>query len=347
MELLSDMPDESDLRFMRAALSQAEFGLGRTSPNPAVGAVIVRGGRIIARGFHRAAGKPHAEIEAIRALKNPRLANGATLCVTLEPCSTHGRTPPCCDAIIASGITRVVYGATDPNPAHAGRARRILKAARVAVTSGVLRRECMALNEAWNHWITTGLPYVLAKCGMSLDGKITSHPASRWITSAASRADAMRLRAHADAVLVGAETIRADNPKLTVRGIKGARQPWRVIWSKSGNLPADARVFTDRHRDRTLIVTGPLDAVLRALGDQGITSLLVEGGGRTLGEFFDRRLVNKVQFHLAPTLLGGPVPAVGGLGAGSTADALELERVSYHRIGDDIRITGYPRPTPP
>ncbi len=326
---------------MRAALEQAQRGVGHTSPNPPVGAVIVRGNRIIARGHHRAAGLPHAEIEAIAALKNPALARGATLYVTLEPCSTHGRTPPCCQAIIDHGFARVVYGTDDPNPAHAGRARRILETAGIAVTTGVLRAECQNLIAPWAHWVTTGLPFIIAKCGMSLDGKISSHPAARWITSPASRADAMILRSEVDAILVGGETIRSDNPKLTVRGIPGARQPWRVVWSRSGRLPADSHVFTDRHANRTLVVRGPLKSVLRTLGKRGITSLLVEGGGRTLGEFFDRRLVQKIQFYVAPQLLGGGVPAVGGIGVADNNSALGLENATYSLIGNDIRISAH------
>ena len=159
-----------DEKFMRAALREAARGLGHTSPNPAVGAVVVRGGRVIARGFHQRAGLPHAEIEALRALKNPALARGATIYVTLEPCSTHGRTPPCVDAIIRAGFARVVIGATDPNPAHAGRGIGLLRAAGIAVTAGVLESECRELNAGFNKWIVTRLPLVIAKAGMSLDG---------------------------------------------------------------------------------------------------------------------------------------------------------------------------------
>lgn len=326
---------------MRAALEEARKGLGRTSPNPAVGAVIVKGRRILARGFHRAAGKPHAEIKAIRALPSSAHARGATLYVTLEPCSTSGRTPPCTDAILRREFKRVVYGATDPNPAHAGRADAILKVAGIAVTPGVLAVECAKLNAAWNHWIVTGRPYVIAKCGMSLDGRISSHPEARWLTSPASRQDAMALRASVDAILVGGGTVRADNPKLTIRGIAGARQPWRVVLSRSGRLPAAAHLFTDRHRDRTLVFQKEtLANVLAALGRMDVTSVLIEGGGRTLGEAFDAKLVNEVAIYMAPQLLGGPVPAVSGLGVGSNEEALRLRDVSYLRIGDDVRIHG-------
>ena len=332
---------------MRAALREAARGLGHTSPNPAVGAVIVRGGRVIARGFHQRAGQPHAEIEALRMLKNPELARGTTICVTLEPCSTHGRTPPCVEALIRAGFARVVIGALDPNPAHAGRGVGLLRAAGIAVTTGVLESVCRELNAAFNKWIVTKLPLVIAKAGMSLDGRLTRPPGEgQWLTSAASRADAMRLRSQVDAILIGARTLRADNPRLTVRGIPGARQPWRVIFARDAAVPKDAHVFTDEHRDRTLVFRGKsLRAVLRDLGRREITSVLLEGGGRVLGEAFDRRLVDRVQFYVAPLLAGGPVAAVGGRGVGATAEAPQLRNPRYDRIGSGLRLTavvGYP-----
>jgi diaminohydroxyphosphoribosylaminopyrimidine deaminase/5-amino-6-(5-phosphoribosylamino)uracil reductase len=333
--------EAGDHKFMRAALAEARKGVGHTSPNPAVGAVIVKNGRILARGHHHAAGQPHAEIEAIRAAKNPARLRGATIYVTLEPCSTHGRTPPCTEAILRHGFARVVFGATDPNPAHAGRAERLLREAGVAVASGVLADECAALNVAWNHWIVTRRPWVIAKCGMSLDGRIGSHPESRWITSETSRAHAMRVRAEVDAILVGGGTVRADDPQLTVRGIPSARQPWRVVWSQGGDLPATARLFTDEHRGRTLTFVGQsLADVLAELGRREITSVLIEGGGHTLGEAFDARLVNRVLFYMAPQILGGPVSAVGGEGVASAAAAPRLKNVDYRRLGPDVLIAG-------
>ncbi len=331
--------DPSDERFMRAALTEARRALGRTSPNPAVGAIIARNGRILARGHHSAAGCPHAEIEALSALRPRTRTSDATLYVTLEPCSTHGRTPPCTDAIIARGFARVVYGTTDPNPAHAGRARRLLTRAGIAVSTGVLRDECAHLNRAWNHWITSRRPYVIAKCGMSLDGRISSHPDSRWLTSKSSRADAMQLRAQVDAILVGAETVRADDPSLTVRGIPGATQPRRIVWSKSGDIPATAKVLTDRHRAKTRIDSLPLSDLLLSLGRDSVTSLLVEGGSATLGALFDQGLVDEIQFYTAPILIGGPAPAVGGRGVPDNTSALDLKNPRYELIGDDLKIT--------
>ena len=331
---------------MRAALAEAERGVGRTSPNPAVGAVIVRGGRIVARGFHRGAGLPHAEIEALCALSDPKRARGATLYVTLEPCSTHGRTPPCTDAIRAAGIARVVIGCRDPNPRHAGRAVRILRRAGIAVTIGVLEAECRAVIRPFAKWITTGLPWVVAKWAMTLDGRIT-RPAGepRTISSAASRKRVQELRGRVDAVLVGAGTVWADNPRLTVRGRRGMPQPWRVVVTRSGDLPADARLFTDAHRDRTLVFRGrPLRAVLRELGRRGVMTVLVEGGGSVLGTAFDARLVDEVWMFLAPRISGGGVPAVAGRGVGSNAESLCLDTVAFERISDDILLRGLVAP---
>jgi diaminohydroxyphosphoribosylaminopyrimidine deaminase / 5-amino-6-(5-phosphoribosylamino)uracil reductase len=338
-----------DEKFMRLALREAERGIGWTSPNPAVGAVIVKDDRVLSKAWHRRAGEPHAEIEALRALRKPELAHRATLYVTLEPCCTHGRTPPCTDAIISAGFRRVVFGATDPNPLHAGYAITILKRAGIEVTHGVLRDECMALNAGFNKWITKGLPLVIAKAGLSVDGRLTRPPAEgQWLTSESSRMDAMRLRAHVDAILIGAGTLRADNPKLTVRGVPGyeEKQPLRVVITRNGHLPKDACVFNDAHRMRTLVYRAkPLRHVLHDLGRRGCTSVLIEGGGELLGSAFDARLVDRVHFYVAPLLCGGPT-VIGGRGVGSTAESVSLANVSYSRIGPDLRITGDVAPAP-
>lgn len=328
---------------MAEALRAARRGLHRTHPNPAVGAVIVRGGKLLSRGWHRAAGKPHAEIEALRGLKSASDARGATLYVTLEPCSTHGRTPPCTDAILAAGFARVVWGATDPNPAHRGRAADILNSAGIETEVGVMGPECAELNAGWNHWIVTGTPLVIAKFGMSLDGRIAGPPGGpRWITSAASRRDAMKLRATVDAVLVGGNTVRTDNPFLTVRPHPVNRlQPLRVIWTKSGRLPGDSHVFTDEFSERTRVFHDkPLCEVVEELGRGGVKSVLIEGGAETLGAAFDAGLVHRVQIYLAGVLLGGPVPAIGGLGSDDWQKCPPLRNVRYFRIGNDIRMTG-------
>src|ERR1043166_2997072 len=212
-----------DERFMRAALTEARKGAGLTSPNPAVGAVLVSKNKIVARGHHRAAGLPHAEIECLTRFdrKPPK---DAALYVTLEPCCTIGRTGSCTDAIIESGVRKIMIGAIDPNPKHSGRGIELLRKVGLDVRVGVLSAECTDLNEDYNKWIQTGMPFVIAKCGMSLDGRLTPPPSeSQWLTSPSSRRHARQLRGSVDAVLVGAETIRADNPRLTVRGNPGAK----------------------------------------------------------------------------------------------------------------------------
>lgn len=331
---------------MQAALALARRGVGRTSPNPAVGAVIVlpkADPQIVGEGWHRKAGEPHAEVEALRSLADPSLARGATIYVTLEPCSTQGRTPPCTQAILDAGIRRVVIGTLDPNPAHAGRAVGLLREAGVEVRFGVLEDECRRLNLSFNKWIVTRMPWVIAKAGFSLDGRITRAPdAPRWITSEASRADTHRMRAEVDAILVGGETVRTDNPRLTVRGVPGeSRQPWRVVVSRSGNLPPESALFTDEHRDRTLVFTGQtLRETLEELGRREVTSVLIEGGMRVLGEAFDERLVDQVCFYVAPLLSGGPKLVTGGLGVGSSAEAPRIVNPRYERFDDDLRMMG-------
>ena len=327
---------------MRAALREARQGLGHTSPNPAVGAVLVSDGKIVARGHHRQAGKPHAEIECLARFKKG-VPPGSTLFVTLEPCSSQGRTGPCTEAISRSGIKSVVVGAIDLNPKHEGRGLELLRRAGIEVRSGVLVNECTALNEAFNKWIVTGRPFVIAKCGMSLDGRLTRRSGEpHWITDAAARRDAHQLRATVDAILIGAETLRQDNPRLTVRGVPGAKQPWRIVLTRSGKLPRDARLFRDRRADRTLVYKKKsLEAILDDLGKKNVTSVLIEGGGDVLGQALDRRLIDKVQIYLGPILTGGPVVAFGGNGANATANAARLQRVSFAQIGQCVRVTGY------
>ena len=331
-------------KFMRVALVEAEKGSGTTSPNPAVGAVVVLRNRIIARGHHRRAGGDHAEIDCLRKLADP-IPTEAVLYVTLEPCSTRGRTAPCANYIIQRGVRRVVIGAVDPNPKHRGRAIGLLRTAGIDVSTSVLEDECARLNEAFNKWIVTGEPFVIAKCGMSLDGYLTRRAGeTRWLTSESSRSHAHQLRALVDAIIVGAETIRRDNPRLTLR--KGPRrtQPWRVILTKSGRLPQKAKVFRDSKRERTLVYRSKsLRAVLRDLGRREITSVLIEGGGDVLSQALDQRLIDKVQIYLAPIFTGGAVLAFGGNGAASTQRSLRLDSPRYQRIGPDICITGYPK----
>ena len=333
-------PEAADERFMRAAIREAQRGAGRTSPNPAVGAVLVANGRIPARGYHRGPGYPHAEIDCLKSYRK-RLQPTDTLYVTLEPCSTTGRTKPCTEAILEAGVRTLVVGAIDPNPQHRGRGIELLRAAGLRVRVGVLEQECSALNEAFNKWIQTRLPLVIAKCGMTLDGRLTRRPfEDRWITSPAARRHANRLRAQVDAILIGAETLRLDNPRLTVREVRGARQPWRVVLSRSGQLPEAARVFKDRFSDRTLVFRdAPLDAVLHSLGKNEITSVLIEGGGDILGQALSQQLIDRVQIYLGAVFSGGPVVAFPGVGAVSTTAGVRLRNLRYEQIGDDVFIS--------
>ena len=335
----SRLISKTDVGFMRLAIKEAERASGRTSPNPAVGAVIVKAGKVISRGYHHAAGLPHAEIEAIRKL-TPSQLRGAIIYITLEPCSSHGKTPPCTEAIIASGISRVVYGSTDPDKRHRGRAARILGKAGIQVAEGVLSEECAALNPHWNHRHATGMPWVIAKAGMSLDGRIDSPPHRRWITSPASRKEAMRLRSTVEAILVGGGTVRTDDPSLTIRGIKlpkGHPQPWRVIWSKSGKIPKTCKLLTDSHRERTIILKGmTLRKALKELAQRGISNVLIEGGGKTHGEAFGGNLVDEVRFFIAPVIQGGSVPVVSGA---KPLPGRKLHDVTWKRIGSDLMFT--------
>jgi diaminohydroxyphosphoribosylaminopyrimidine deaminase/5-amino-6-(5-phosphoribosylamino)uracil reductase len=337
------MTTDRDEEFMRSALIEAKKALGRTSPNPAVGAVLVIDNRIVSKGHHREAGRAHAEIECLRGFAAPIRAR-ATLYVTLEPCSTAGRTAPCTDAIIKAGLKNVVIGATDLNPRHSGRGIVELQNAGVRVRNGILAEECTRLNEAFNKWIVTERPFVIAKCGMSLDGRLTRPPGeSRWITGREARRNAHQLRAGVDAVLVGAETVRADNPRLTVRDMGRTRQPWRVVLTRSGHLPPHAHLLSDKFAARTLVYKGKsLPSVLKHLGKRGITSILIEGGGEVLGDALDKRLIDKVQIYLGPILTGGPVIAFPGEGAEQTPAAMRLREIEYKQIGQAVSISGYP-----
>ena len=328
---------------MRAALQEARKALGRTSPNPTVGAVLVLDNKIVAKGHHREAGRQHAEIECLRSFANS-MPRRAMLYVTLEPCSTVGRTGRCTDAIIKAGVKHVVVGALDVNPRHRGKGFVQLRAAGIEVREGILREECEELNEAFNKWIVTERPFVIAKCGMSLDGRLTRRPGeSRWITDSAARRHVHGLRAGVDAILVGAETIRADNPRLTVRGMRRKRQPWRVVLTRSGSVPRQARLFGKRFAARTLIYKKKsLTDVLKDLGKRNVTSVLIEGGGKVLGSALDGRVIDKVQIYLGSVITGGPTVAFSGRGAKNTACATRLHRVSYHRIGQSVCVTAYP-----
>jgi diaminohydroxyphosphoribosylaminopyrimidine deaminase/5-amino-6-(5-phosphoribosylamino)uracil reductase len=329
---------------MRRALELARLGAGLTLPNPRVGAVLVRGGRIIGEGFHRRAGGPHAEVNAVAdAKRRGHSVAGATLYVTLEPCSTQGRTPPCTELILREKMARVIFGATDPNPAHAGAAMRLLRKAGVKVSSGLLAEEATALNRDFNWWIVSRRPWVVAKMALSLDGRIVTPEADdRWLTSTEARIVTHELRWESDAILVGAETARQDDPQLTVRlpGLTRARgakvQPWRVVVTRSGRLPGKLHLFSDAHRDRTLVFRGErLEDVIAALGAMEVSHVLIEGGGEILTEALRKGLVNEVAFFIAPAVMGTATRALGRLPV-----AVRLREVSYRQVGADLLCRG-------
>jgi diaminohydroxyphosphoribosylaminopyrimidine deaminase/5-amino-6-(5-phosphoribosylamino)uracil reductase len=333
---------DPDTNWMRIALREAEKGLGGCNPNPAVGAVVVNSGRLVATGYHRKAGRPHAEIEALRRAPLSALC-GSTLYVTLEPCSTFGRTPPCTDAIIAVGIRRVVVGAIDRNPVHAGKGIECLRSAGIRVTTGVLESQCRRLNVGFDRWISSGRPWVIAKIAQSLDGRITRPKGeSSKLTGVAAHRRVQALRATVDAIMIGAETLRQDNPRLTVRGIRAARQPWRVIVTRKGAVPADSRLLTDGYRGRTLVYQGrSWDEVLVDLGKRGVTRLLVEGGGEVLGELLDADLIDELWSFFAPLLTGGDKPSFGGTGVAANADAKQLHDARFERFENDVLVRGF------
>ncbi len=360
----------TDLALMRECLRLAEKGRGKVSPNPLVGAVIVKNGKIIGRGFHRRFGGAHAEIEAIRSCRTP--VRGATLYVNLEPCCHHGKTPPCTDRIRASGISRVVVGIPDPNPLMAGKGFRALRRAGIPVRSGVLAAECALLNEAFSKHVTTGLPLVTLKLAQTFDGMVADdHGQSRWITGTEARGDAHRRRSASDCVLVGAGTVISDDPLLTVRLVTGP-QPLRVVVDGQFNVPAKAKIFTATTTAPTVIVTTerafirrhakaailakkgvsfivfqtgrspsiPAGEILGALGRRGITSVLIEGGPATWGSFLNARCVDKVVAYTSPSLLGGRARAFGSLEPYGLSRRLRLKNVSVGMLGDDILTEG-------
>lgn len=364
---------EKHYRYMKRALELAARGRGRTSPNPMVGAVLVKDGRIVGEGFHPRAGAPHAEIYALQ--QAGEAARGATLYVTLEPCCHYGRTPPCTQALIAAGVAEVHMAMLDPNPRVAGKGKAELEAAGIRTVVGECEEEARQMNEAFVHWVTVGRPFVLVKFAMSLDGKIATRTGdARWISGPEARRRVHQLRNEVDAILVGAGTVIADNPCLTTRlEEEDVRHPLRVILDSRGRVPLTAQVFDPALPGHTLVATTPaapftyqeelrargvevlvlpadeqgrvsLEALLDELGRREITSLLVEGGSTVLGSFFDRRLVNKVMAFIAPLIVGGqdaPSP-VGGQGVSRLTDALRLERVAWEPVGNDLMLVGYP-----
>ncbi|MDO8491769.1 MAG: bifunctional diaminohydroxyphosphoribosylaminopyrimidine deaminase/5-amino-6-(5-phosphoribosylamino)uracil reductase RibD [Dehalococcoidia bacterium] len=358
--------------YMRQALSLARQALGTTSPNPAVGAVIVKNGSVVGAGHTQPPGSAHAEVMALR--QAGEAARDATMYVTLEPCAHQGRTPPCTAAIIAAGVSEVHMAMIDPNPIVSGRGKAQLEAAGIKTYLGEGEEEASEIVESYVKYITTGLPFVTAKYAMSLDGKIATRTGdSKWITGAEARQYVQRLRSVSDAILVGVNTVLADDPRLTVRDAEDRarpRQPLRVIVDSKGRTPPLARMFAEP--GKTIVVTGSkadaaaikglagvggevlqvaskrglidLAELLSVLGQRQINSVLVEGGGEVMGYLFDHRLVDKVYAFIAPVIVGGreAVTAVAGRGVERMSQAPRLSPVQVERLGDDVLISGYP-----
>ncbi|WP_100372611.1 bifunctional diaminohydroxyphosphoribosylaminopyrimidine deaminase/5-amino-6-(5-phosphoribosylamino)uracil reductase RibD [Bacillus sp. FJAT-45037] len=353
----------NDTDYMKFALQLAEQTRGQTSPNPMVGAVVVKNGTIIGMGAHLRAGEGHAEVEALKMAGDK--AKGATIYVTLEPCSHHGKTPPCAGLILEKQLSRVVVATVDPNPNVAGRGIKLLRDAGLTVDVGVCEQEAIELNQMFFHYILTKRPYVTLKTATTLDGKTaTVTGESKWITSEAARVDVHQDRHTHDAILVGIGTVLADDPSLTTRLDQGGRNPTRIILDRTLRLPTSAKVVTDREAPTWVITTkeasnkkqleleqlgvtiirleqDSIRTLLEELGRRQIMSLYVEGGQQVHGSFLEARAVNQVITYLAPKLVGGTMAptAVGGRGIEKMSDAIELDLVDVRRIGPDIKLT--------
>jgi diaminohydroxyphosphoribosylaminopyrimidine deaminase/5-amino-6-(5-phosphoribosylamino)uracil reductase len=351
---------QKDERYMKQALRLARKGMGQVSPNPLVGAVLVRAGKVIATGFHRKFGGDHAEVDAIKRAKGS--VRNATLYVTLEPCCHWGKTPPCVDAVIEAGIKRVVIATLDPHPQVDGKGAQRLRAHGIEVVAGVLGDEAQRLNEAYFCHTRTGLPFITVKYAQSLDGRIaTAKGASRWISSAAAQEFAHRLRIEHDAIMVGIGTILADDPQLTVRLVQG-RNPLRICLDSCLRLPLDARVL--QGSGRTLVVTTEGNAqdkiaalqgkggevliaqrgldervdlryLLQNLGEMGIVSILVEGGKEVITALLRGGLVNRMVVIIAPMIIGKGIEAVGDLGITDLSSAIRFSSAEVTEIGGD------------
>lgn len=362
--------NDLDERYMRMALRLARKGAGRTSPNPLVGAVLIRAGRVVATGYHRRAGDDHAEIIALK--RGGSAARGSTLYINLEPCNHQGRTPPCTLSLIHAGIRRVVAGMVDPNPLVAGRGVRRLRRAGIEVDVGLLGDECRRLNEAFVKSITHRLPFVVLKLAASLDGKIATFTGdSRWITDEGARLYVHRLRNQVDAVLVGIGTVLADDPQLTCR-VPGGRNPLRIVLDRRLRIPLSARVLREAEPGKTIVVTGPraprgkirlveglgarvwelpvtqggiaLAALLKKLGRMGLLSVMIEGGADTAGRALRERVVDKILFFYGPKILGAEGrDMIGALGIRRVSRCTRIRDVELKRFGRDFLVSGYLR----
>lgn len=365
------MQREDDEYFMGEALRVAAYARGRTSPNPLVGAVIVKQGRIVGTGWHRKAGTAHAEIHALQMAGD--LARGGTLYVTLEPCAHYGRTGPCAEAVAAAGLKRVVIAMVDPNPLVSGKGIGILKRAGIEVVTGVLEAQAQKINEVFVHWMTRKRPFVLWKTAMTLDGKIAAASGdAKWISNEKSRAMVHEIRDSVDAIMVGIGTELADNPLLTTRLPGGeGKNPVRIIVDSMARTPVNAAVITDKAAKTIIAVTTEapaakvkeleeagaevlqvnsgrlvdLDVLMQILAQRDICSVLVEGGSQLAFSLLEKKLISKAMVFVAPKIIGGstaPTP-VGGSGFRKMAEAVELEDIAVENAAGDILITGYPK----
>ncbi len=363
-----------DLAFLQKAIELAAAGLGYVSPNPMVGAVVVKDGEIVGTGYHRQFGGDHAEVKALR--EAGHLARGATLYCNLEPCSHFGKTPPCVNRIIESGVARVVIGMLDPNPLVNGRGVKMLREHHLEVETGLLEEACHELNESFFKFITARLPFVTLKVAQSLDGKIAD-PAghSRWISNEQARRLVQRWRWQNDAILVGIGTALADNPRLTVRDEPGP-QPRRIIVDTNLRLPLTTNVLTDEHVAKTIVAIGencrerekiaeiekrgarvwPLRItaagnidtrhLMERTAQEGIASVFVEGGRRVFSSLLEGRFADRLKCFIAPKLLGDGIPVFQGLPIASLSQAIRLEKIRWETIGDNVLVSGiirYPR----
>ncbi|GAQ16471.1 riboflavin biosynthesis protein RibD [Oceanobacillus picturae] len=353
--------------YMELALNQAKAMKGQTDPNPLVGCVIVNGSRIVGIGSHLKAGEAHAEVHALRMAGEH--AKGATMYVTLEPCSHHGRTGPCAEAVVRAGVAKVVVATLDPNPVVSGNGVAILKKAGIEVITGICEQESVKINEVFNKYIVTQRPFVSLKVGSSLDGKIATHTnSSKWITSEEARTDVHRLRHENMAILTGINTVLEDNPALTAR-IPNGKNPIRIVLDSTLKIPLDCQLVKDNKAETWVFTTSryneekkelleangvhvivlerdyihPVE-VLDYMGKKNISSLLVEAGATINASFIENQLVDKLVVYMAPKLVGGQqAPSfLGGTGAEEMQDAIELNNLQVETIGSDLKITGYP-----
>lgn len=358
-----------DKKYMNIALVLAEKGKGFTSPNPLVGAVIVKNEKVIGQGFHQKAGGPHAEVHAVN--NATESVEGATMYVTLEPCSHYGKTPPCVELIIEEKIKRVVVATTDPNPLVSGNGLKNLKEAGIEVTVGVLEKESKQLNEVFNKYITTQLPFVVMKYAMTLDGKIaTESGLSKWISSEDARKHAHLLRGYMTGIMVGIDTVLKDDPQLTCR-VPGYLNPTRIVLDSRLRIPEQSRILKDQQHAPTIIITTEnapsekltrllnnnieviivpeskqkidLKYAMKILGEKAIDSILLEGGGTLNAAALESEIVDKVNLYVAPKMIGGEkaISPVRGLGVNSISEAFNIKNINYQGIGEDLLIEGY------